>query len=199
MSPCCCSRDTGAQAGWGAQQSCALPGLPRSWHELVLQPLGTASQAAPHTPVQPQPPNWAHWEHSCPHPQNRAPRTGIKAIRVGGHEPPWCHPHAGSEAEEGSRGGVGNHPRSLWLHPKPQLCLVQVLCHLRVALVTPGDTWVALPPPVSLGWLSRGPWVDPDPSPQDEELRVRGISPQLAGWKLLPPKPGRSFGEHPKG
>lgn len=72
---------------------------------------------------------------------------------------PPCHPRVGGEAQEGSRDGVRNHPRSLWIHPKPWLCLVPVLCHLRVALVTPGDTWVALPPPVSRGWLSTGPWV----------------------------------------
>lgn len=119
MSPCCCSRDTGAQAGWGAQQSCALPGLPHSWHELVLQPLGTASQAAPHTPVQPQPPNWAHWEHSCPHPQNRAPRTGIKAIRVGGHEPPGAIPMLGVKQRRGAGVGWGIIPVPCGSIPNP--------------------------------------------------------------------------------
>lgn len=51
-------------------------------------------------------------------------------------------------------------------------------CHLKVALVTPGDAWVALPPPVS--W-HRAMGGYPHPSLRDEELRVGDISPWLGG------------------
>lgn len=146
--------------GWpgGAQQTGATPGQPhlgRSWSCSH----GARPSRQPHTHQYNASPVTGH-TGSTAVPTHRTEGPGQVSGPPGwGDMSPLCHPRVGGEAEEGSRDGVRNHPRSLWIHPKPQLCLVPVPCHLRVALVTPGDTWVALPPPVSRGWLSTGPWA----------------------------------------
>lgn len=197
MSPRCCSRDTRAQAGCGLTK--ALPSL-----GTLVAPAGPAaaghglSGSPTHTSATPAP-NWAHWEHSCPHPENRAPRTGVKATTVGGHEPPGAIPVLRVKQRRGAGMGWGIIPIPCGSIPNPSSAWSS-------CCVTSG--W-PLSPQGTPGWHChlQSPWLvqqramggDLDPSPQDEELRVRGISPQLVGWKLLPPKPGRRFGEHPKG